>query len=547
MPQRLDLLRFHFGEAASISPTQAGAIVYRRGEKYFELGEPIREIPRASLAFDHTEEPPTPFVRGDFGDRDRLTWPGAGCTIPQDARIGQWAGRFAVWQDDAELVFADATRAEVVRIALPFALAPSTREVARGDGLWLESPSTVTRWSVSQLLGLFEHPGPITLSVREHYPNARPTAQVRLFVKAVIGDRAWLEGPDSSWSWVTLPLLPGIERGTPVTLYDQVMTHVFREYALANGLRLPIHDEPFPASREVATEVRVERAVDPAGQLVRASGSARGEDLARVFGLLADDPDDQANQLVVVDLLEDAGEPYAGAFAALLAGDESARDAALGPLDKFFVDIDWRGILPREAELAGNAPLDDDLVDLVVADHRLGFLTSLRLGGGNFRLYSKIVASPRAVGLRHADGSRAQILTALIAAKRTNLTRLSHVKFATREVIDALADPTFDRVARLETVTRAELAGKLFDFVIRDERGFFARGPRHLVVDPQFSHESEGLVAPALAAWPKLPVAKLTIAGVTIMRDGTAFVAPEDEEDVAQEVRDLIAAQFRFA
>jgi len=180
--------------------------------------------------------------------------------------------------------------------------------------------------------------------------------------------------------------------------------------------------------------------------------------------------------------------------------------------------------------------------ELVAADYRLGFFHTLRLGDGNFRVYSKLVASPRSVGLRHVDGSRVAILQALITAQRRDLYRLSNVKFATREVLDALADSTFDRVVEIETETQAPVVDRLFEFIARDELKFFARAPRHLRLRER-NDNPDALVQPALAAWGRLPLDKLTIGGITIARDGTAHAS----ETYSEAVRDQIATRFRFA
>jgi hypothetical protein len=537
----MNITRFHLGEGAMVSPLAAGGAAYYRGGKYFELAEQPREVTREHVVATPAAQPAGPFVRGDFGDRDRLTWSGGGCAIPQDAKLVHWAGRYALWFDATELVVADATRPELARLALGFRPEPIKTELFVDDNLWLESARDVTRFARAELEALFAGAGSITVAFREHYPLARPNAKITMFVRYLFHDKAWLESPDSGWDHITIPFVPGLEEGAPVTLHDLVMTNVYREAAVENRPRCAIHHEPFPASRDRACTLRVDPAVDPAGQLSIASTSVRAADLDRVFALLADDPDDEANRMVVVDLLEDAGEPYAMHLAASLAGDERAREPALGPLANYLRDVEWHGGLPRGATLAATAPLDDTIVDIVLADYRLGFLHALRLGDGNFRLYSQLVTSPRAIGLRHVDGSRAQILTALIAANRTGLHRLSDVKFATREVIEALAAPVFDSVVEVETQTQRDLVTRLLEFITRDPSKFFARAPRHLRLVERDGHD-DALVLAVLAAWPKLPVAKLTMGGITIVRDGTAHAAPDSSDFI----RDIVARQFRF-
>jgi hypothetical protein len=535
----VNITRFHLGERALLSPLASGGVAYHRAGAYFELAEPVRAVTRDAFAITNDPPPPGPFVRGDFGDRDRLTWTNAGCALPQDTQLVQWGARYALWLDGADLVLADSTRTDLVRLAI--SLERITHALVVGDDLWLVSPSDVTRLVRPQLEALFEQASPIAIAIREHYPHARPNATLTMFVRYLFQDRAWLECADRR-RHLHIPRLPGLEEGAPLTLHDEVMTDVYREVTLGNRPRRPIHDVPFPESRDVTCALRIEPATDPAGPLSKPSTSVRTDDLDRVFAALADDPADQANRMVIVDLLEDAGEPYAPHFAALLAGHDRARDPALGPLANFIHDVAWHDALPCAGTLAATAPLDDTLVAHVLTDLRLGFFHTLRLGDGNFQLYSKLVTSPRAVALRHVDGSRTQILTALIAARRTGLRRLSGVKFATREALEALADPTFDRVDEVETQTRHDLVPRLLDFIERDQARFFARAPRHLVLTER-DGDDDALAPAVLTAWPRLPLAKLTMGGVTIARDGTVRVRP----GTSDAMRALVGTQFHVA
>ena len=227
-------------------------------------------------------------------------------------------------------------------------------------------------------------------------------------------------------------------------------------------------------------------------------------------------------------------------FARLLAGEESVREDALGTLTRFVGYLQYRGNLPWAGTMLPNAPAGDVVVDAVVADFRLGFFHTLRLGDANFHVYAKLVASPCAMGLRHVDASRTQILSALIAGKRTRLRRLSGVKFASREVIEALADPTFDSVVEIETEVQAHVVDRLLDYIARDEAKFFARAQRHLVLNERLGRY-ESVAQAVLKAWERLPVAKLTLGGVTLSRDGTAVV----EGSVPDAVLQHVATRFR--
>jgi hypothetical protein len=96
---------------------------------------------------------------------------------------------------------------------------------------------------------------------------------------------------------------------------------------------------------------------------------------------------------------------YAPQPARLVAGetDDDMRRETLGTLASYLHDIEWRGNLPFAATLSSSAP----------------------------------------------------------KAGRRDLQRLSDLKFANREVLEALVDPTFDSV----TETQAHLVGRLLDYI----------------------------------------------------------------------------------
>jgi hypothetical protein len=131
-------------------------------------------------------------------------------------------------------------------------------------------------------------------------------------------------------------------------------------------------------------------------------------------------------------------------------------------------------------------------------------------------------------------------LKALIAAGRKELRRLSGVKFVSREVIEALADPTFDRVSEIETEVQASSVSRLLDYVTRDEAKFFARAPRHLELVEK-AGEDDLLVTAVLEAWALLPVDKLSFAGATLTRARVAIVQPH----ASTALRGILAGKFR--
>ncbi len=537
----ISITRFTFGDYLSLSRKKSGEAVVWHDSRYWLLGETRIEVKSEEVTSDHAAPARGPFERADFGDRERLSWARGACAMPHEVQLTYWSDRYVLWFDGRWLCVVDATRPVMVHLALPIEAGNVDKAMLAEGTLYLTTKRSIVVVAIADIEDLFERSsGTRDVHVREIYPLRRPDAKMAMQVTWSWGAELSLQTPHGGWSSMRIPRVEGLDRGDIVTLHNMLAADQYLEYSLADGVRRPLYEHAFPTEHAGAYELQVEPAIDPAGTLTRASTAVRGEDLDRVFGLLADEPEDEASRMVVVDLLEDAGEPYAPMFAKLLAGDETARAHALGTLASYLHEVEWLGNLPRAATLAATAPLDDEIGDVVLSDHRLGFFHTLRLGDGNFRLYSKLVASPRAVGLRHVDGSRLQTLKALIAAGRTGLRRLSAVKFVTRDVIEALADPTFDRVVEIETEVQANVVDRLLDYVARDEAKFFTRAPRHLELVER-AGSVDRLAQPVIAAWPRLPLAKLTFGGITLGRDGIASAGP----DVSDAVRAIVATQFR--
>ncbi len=538
--------RANFGEWVSIYPHIDG-VLFDLDRTFWYLDDEPRKAENTHLSPAVSPNGPGPFARADFGSCDRLAWPVGACAMPQQAQLTYWAERFAMWQDgQTRLAIVDATRAMIVRVELPFLgvrYSWHQKPLVHVGRLWLPCSDDVVWFELSALEALFDAPsGPLAIEVRELYPRLRKHHAVRARVEAIVKDKIRLRTIDDLRSTDLAPI-PGLAVGMEVTLHDELMRDVFLEIELPGQPRRSIHAPVAPTS-SVIGRVEHEPAVDPAGSLVKpVDAPARQADLDRLFAARADEPDDIATGLVIVDSLEEAGEPYAPKLGALIAGEttDGARRDALGPLASYLLRIGYRGGLPWSAELASTAPRDDDIGNLVATDQRLGLFHTLRLGEGDYGVYAKLVGAPRAVGLRHVDAARHQILRALIEAKRRDLVRLSSVKFATREVLEALADTTFDRVREIETETGAAQVAKLLEFVIRDELAFFARSPRHLVLRER-TGDDDTLVAPVLAMWDRLPLAMITIAGITLSRDGTAHA---DDMASPQAVA-LVRERFRI-
>ncbi len=538
----LRVTRYTFGESVSLSRRKAGGVAYYLST-YWALSEERVALTSAEVETTYGDEAERgPFERADFGDRERLAWANGACAMETDAKLTFWAQRYVMWFEGSDMCAVDATRSVAVQLALPIEAGSAEKTMLHEGTLYLVTRRSVVVIAIADIEELFERTtGPRDVRVREIYPLRRPDGKQEMLVDWDYQGKTRLKTKTGGWSSLSIPSRGELREGDEITLHHVLASDQYLEFSVHGGPRIPLYTSSFPPDHEGAFALQVEPAADPAGMLVRASHSVRGAELDQMFASLADEPDDEAARMVVVDLLEDAGEPYAPLFAKLLAGDETVRTQALGTLASYLDDVAWHGNLPRRATLAATAPLDEDIGDIVMADHRLGFFTSLLLGGGNFRLYAKLVASPRAIGLRHVDGSRLQTLKAVIAAGRTNLRRLTAVKFVSREVIEALANPAFDRVVDVETETQTTTVDRLLDYITRDEATFFARAPRHLTLMER-GGDDDVLVTAVLAAWPRLPVAKLTFANITLDKDGTARASP----DASDTLRGILASKFRL-
>jgi hypothetical protein len=535
----VDITRWHFGEYTSLSPAKSGPdmfVWYQR--KHWILDAPLREGPPDGYTYSLPPSDPGPIERADFGERDRLHWPGGGCTIAQTAKPMFWGARYALWFETSAIFVLDTVRASVARLVVPNVFEQLSEPFIHGGKLWLRNWTAVVSIAQSFLEGLCDRtPGSLEIRVVDNYPVRRPKRVEKVRITAVSSDTVHALTPNGEHS-LSFPFVDGVAVGLDVTVYDELAHNVFLEIELPGQPRRRMREPP-ASEGAIAAWLEVEPAVDPlATHATRGEAPARQVDLDRLFGERADTPDEPMLASVIVDMLEDAGEPFAPLFAQLVAGETAneVRVLALGGLANFLDEIAYRDGLPWSAQLARMPPLDPDLIAAIRNDQRLGMLHTLRVGGGPFAVYAKLVGAPRAVGLRHIDVPNAQVLAELIAADRRELRRLSNVKFATRAVLEGLAHPTFDRVEIIDFPTSAKIVAKQLEFVIRDELAFFGRVPRHLVLSEHDGHDL-ALLDPVLAAWHRLPLDKVTVAGITLARDGTASVAPEAPQAAIGRVR----------
>jgi hypothetical protein len=528
----VQLNRAHLAdEYASFYPDKRGVgVVIRFDEKYWFLEEPLRPATYDDYDYSGKEAPPGPFKRADFGDKDRLSWPCGACAISHSTQPMYWSERFAMWFVRDTVVVVDATRSVIMNLDFTGLAEHYYRSpLVHGGKLWFRQDPAAVWFELADFERLFDHAeGRLPVRVRELYPCHRPARELQVRI-VELSSEARVRTHNGKVSFV-VPRVLGMDLAMDITVHDEIYANHYLEVTLPGRPRQPLREPP-PHETTSTWTLTFAPAVDPAGEIVRATEApTRQAEIDRLFAALADEPDDDATRLVLIDSLEEAGEPYTPHLVALINGDESKRRDALGTLASYIDKIEYRNGLPHTGTLSKNAPLDDEIGNVVATDQRLGFFHTLRLDGDDHpNVYAKLVTSPRAVGLRHVDVPRAAILTALIAGNCRHLTRLSGVKFATREVIESLADPTFDSLRELQTETGAAAVAKLLEFVIRDELRFFARSPRHLILTER-NRGGDSLVHHVLAAWDRLPLAKCTVAGITLARDDTAVASSDASE-----------------
>ena len=511
----MEATRAHFGERVSIAAA-ANGLRYWLENSYWSLEEVPRQLSTEEARSSRPKPPHGPFKRADFGKHERLSWPAGACGIAPQVAPTYWGERYAMWNHEDALVVVDAAWPTIMHVSLPGLVDRYRTPELHDDILLFQQRENAVWFATAAFEALFVRPaGTFDVTVRELYPRRVKSRTTAARIEDLTGE-VTARRLDKQ-RLVRFPAVQGLQRPMDVTLHDEIVPDVFLEIDVPGQPRQTLRTVRTTSS--VAGEVRHEPAVDPAGTLVRpTTAPLRQADLDRLYHALADDPADDATRLVVVDALEELGLPH----------------DPLGTLASYLFRIEAQDGVPYGAPLSSIAPLEPEIGDVVVADQRLGLFHTLRIGDGNFSLYARLVASPRAVGLRHVDVPRIQVLNALIAGQRRELRRLSGVKFVSREMIDGLADSTFDRVRELETETLTRTVPKLLEFIIRDETKFFARAPRHLILT---TRNGDTLVSPVLAAWDRLPVDQITFDEVTLSRDGTAVALETAFEFIVDEVR----------
>ena len=455
---------------------------------------------------------PEPFEQENFGKVDRLSWEHGGCEVKAYS-VTFWGKRFAAWRSGDAIEIADATRPTRTRISSP--LFGYASVLAHRERFYISTGRDVIIALLADVEALIDAPvGVITLEVHEIYPLRDPKARDTARVVRVADDGVHLQMGEREHAFRHLDEL-ALKRGAKVTVHDLLEKDIYLELELADGSRKKLFSIP----TESAHPMMVAHAggVDPLGTTSAGDNVPRLEEVAHLLVEIADGPDDPATRSVLVDLLEDAGEPYAPAFAELLAGatDDETRRRALGALVPFVTEVTWDGGLPVSAHLVESPPLAEKIVEAVTRDPRLGMFRELRRANGPEDVYMRLVGSPRAVGLRRVDASSKHILGALLEANQHRVTHLYDMRFGTRTIVEMLADPTFSNVRFIECLAAN---GAIFDYIAKDELGVFARTKALAVINHR--GDELQLLDAALKSWGRVPLETLDVAGIRFVREG---------------------------
>lgn len=256
---------------------------------------------------------------------------------------------------------------------------------------------------------------------------------------------------------------------------------------------------------------------------------ARRPELDQLIREIAAHPEDDQNRGVLIDLLEDLGEPCAALFAQARAEHSVTvrqREIAFGPLVHYFTSVEMVRGLPHTATLARTAP--EDLTALL-GDVRLGLLQRVRLGPGSIAIYKQLLAARELVGVRRIDAPNAAVLTAALAGGH-RLTHLDELDLSDPLLATILVRRELDGVSHLALRTERRAVEVLMRRFLHDYEGILLRAPRHLTfVEPQ--QFSIALAHSVIAAFPSLaPRTIVTIGGITLRRAGDTIVADVAED-----------------
>ncbi len=492
------------------------------------------EQPRPPRSFDRPV--PAPFERTSLGKKSRLAWPNGATAIDQYAQLGGWDERFAIVRDERGFSVIDAEADRVVRIVLPPGALRWTfgDPVASAGYVWLGVDNGVIAIPTAMVESLAA--GAVDVSLVRHYPRRDPDARLEcVFLWYLQDGRAMVEigdgrgGAKEPKLTIDIPRL-SLAKYQPVTLVDELYPCHYGVLEIPGQPRVAIANTS--ATSTLAGKVTSSRAKDPIG-VARGTPAASpprraSEDLDRLIASIVTNPDDDELRAVLVDLLLELGDPSAEAIAKLRADGKvspARLEQSLGPLAPYLTKVELVGGFPVEATIAQNAPDDTDHpaeLDAACADFRLAMIHTLHSQRGrrvSATIYARLVGAPRATALRRVDVSDEAVIDALIAANRNTLEYLERVDFAKAAWMKRLASSMFDGVTTVHSIVGLAHLPPLVNRLVKDKSKFFERAPRRLVLDETRSRNAE-LLREIGVVWATLPLAAVTIGGVTIERDG---------------------------
>lgn len=478
---------------------------------------------------------PAPFERTALGKKARLAWPNGATTIAEYAYLSGWGERYAIVLDDRGFSVIDAESDRVTRLMLPPDVAywGHADPIASAGHVWVARNDGIVALPFELLEEISA--GALEVTWQSQFPMRKPDARLACVFCWVLRDGSTMVeigdgkgGPNEPKLTVALPKLD-LEKYAPLELVDELHPWTYAA-ALVNGERIAIRG---PSAIAHPSKITSARAKDPTG-VARAPVSApavRSEQLDRLVATAIAHPDDDAHRAVLADLLIELGDPSGDAIAKVRAEDwpspATLRDA-LGPLGPYLAKVEMLGGFPVEATVSPNAPDEQDhAAELAAAcgDFRLSMIRTLHSQPGRRaspEVYARLAASSSS--LRRVDVSTKVVIDALIAAQRDQVEYLEHVDFA--KWMELLATKTFDRVTTLHTVVGLSHLQPLTNRLLKDKAKFFERAPRRLVLEETRARH-RALLEALGPLWSKLPLAALTVGGVTIERSGV--VIGEDE------------------
>ena len=317
---------------------------------------------------------------------------------------------------------------------------------------------------------------------------------------------------------VDLPEL-GLRGAAAVRLVDELTPGTWRAIEVAEGtIEL---EAPAPPMR-FTVKLKLGAADHPDGEDRQVVIHADEDQRARVdalIGAIGNEPEVDHHREVLLDLLQEIGDPAAPVFAAVRVGatvSDARKKAALGPLAPYLLDLEFRAGLPIAATLSRSAPRNTTMLAEALGDYRLGLFADLRIGLGPHPVYAALVCAPRATALRRVDATHVNTIAALRAANCTQITRIGHLELLKKRNMAKLATPVFDRATIFHAVVNIDAdVGIWMTALIADPSKVYSRVRRRLELD-EIQNRHEELHRRVLPWASQLPFETVTIGGVVI-------------------------------